>query len=152
MPHPLHPCVPSTYSRSLTNSCFLQAHITCDLPHNKHLFSSLCKGPDVNFTINQLYPIKSHKLWALHSGAELSETVINAYLYLLTTDLQAEQFPSPHFKIFDTVIADRIHDSHLTPTFGPPGHPHGWWCKSFKPQSWVPDVTKSLLMLPVFHS
>ncbi|KAF8508399.1 hypothetical protein JB92DRAFT_2832400 [Gautieria morchelliformis] len=120
---------------------------------SKLLFLALCDYELLGFTVNGIYPLNAAKLQALRSQGELSETVINSYFHLYTLDCHTSTSDLASFKIFDTILADRIRDAPLTATFGPPGQGRGRRKKGSKLTSWVPDCdvfNYGRLLLPWF--
>ena len=108
----------------------------------------MCEYTELTFSVKNLYPITSKKLKDLMTGGQLPETIINAYLHLLTLDEHAHGMPSNTFKIFDTALADRIRTQNNTDKFGPPCHPRGRRPKHAMPIPWVKEV-RTLTLNPV---
>jgi hypothetical protein len=100
----------------------------------------LCNHEPLEYTVNGIYPLNAIKLRALRSRDELSETVLNSYLHLFTLDVQTPSMDPFTFKVFDTILADRLRDAPLTPAFGPPGQGRGRRKKGSKLASWVLGV------------
>ncbi|KAF8532355.1 hypothetical protein JB92DRAFT_2824453 [Gautieria morchelliformis] len=108
-------------------------------PNCDRAFHSLiCKALNLKFHIDHKYTITSQKVAQVKDpNGLICETVLNGFLHLMSADVAREMTPAAAtFKIFDTLLADRLRDTPIKSEFKPPGRAQKG---STMRKRWVPE-------------
>lgn len=118
---------------------------------DKSFYDTIHDVDNLNLLIAGKYAITSRIIHDTSNPAGLtSETLLNGYLHLLSADLPQTQSTKLTFRIFDTLLADRLREHPLSEDFpltgtGPRGQKRKKG-KLVKPL-WVPEVCASCFIM-----
>ncbi|KAF8589640.1 hypothetical protein K439DRAFT_1612645 [Ramaria rubella] len=106
---------------------------------NQVFYDIICQQKTLDFFIDHKFPITAAKIEQVRKAdGRLCDAILNAYLHLWQRDMSQLSNDPYTFKIFDTILANRLWDTPTKVDFKPPGT-----SRKGKPvvQCWVPDVS-----------